>query len=82
MVRIIFAHLVFLLLWAPITCGAEQLRVFTVSPYDRHIIFQALIFFWIGIIGLIIIILMKLKEIKRIQDMDIHKEDENAPFLD
>ncbi|HOC46900.1 MAG: hypothetical protein PHT96_07275 [Syntrophorhabdaceae bacterium] len=52
------------------------------SPYQRYIVYQALILFWIGIIGLVIIIIMKLKEVKRIQDMDVHKEDEDAPFLD
>lgn len=52
------------------------------SPYHRHIIYQALILFWIGIIGLIVIIVMKLRETKRIQDMDVHKDDEDAPFLD
>ena len=52
------------------------------SSWDRHIIYHALIFFWIGIIGLIVIIVMKLKEVKRIQDMDVHKDDDDAPFLD
>lgn len=52
------------------------------SAYDRHIIYQALVLFWIGIIGLIIIIIMKLKEAKRIQDMGVNKDDEGAPFLD
>jgi hypothetical protein len=52
------------------------------SPYASYILYQALVLFWIGIIGLIVIIVMKLKEAKRIQDMDVHKDDENAPFLD
>lgn len=82
MMRIIFVFIVFLLLLVPVAYGDGEIRVFNPSPYDRHSIFQALIFFWIGIIGLIIIILMKLKELKRIQDMDIHKEDKDAPFLD
>lgn len=52
------------------------------SPYDRHIMYQALVLFWIGIIGLIIIIIIKLREIRRTEDMDVHGDDENAPFLD
>ena len=52
------------------------------SPYESHILYQTLVLFWVGIIGLIVIIVMKLKEAKRIQDMDVHKDDENAPFLD
>jgi hypothetical protein len=59
-----------------------KVEVFAAAPYDRHIIYQALVFFWVGIIGLIIIITMKLREIKRIQNMGIDKEEKDAPFLD
>ncbi len=64
-------------LWAE-----ENIEVFPSAPYDRFIIYQALIFFWIGIIGLIVIIRMKLKEIERIQDMGILKEEKDIPLLD
>ncbi len=63
-------------------CQSAARRRLPGRPYDRHIIYQALVLFWIGIIGLIVIIVMKLKEAKRIQDMDVHKDDEDAPFLD
>jgi hypothetical protein len=66
----------------PVVCSAGPAIDPAGSPYDRHILYQALVLFWIGIVGLIVIILMKLKEAKRIQDMDIRKDDENAPFLD
>ncbi|HOV90172.1 MAG TPA: hypothetical protein PKW07_05605 [Syntrophorhabdaceae bacterium] len=64
-------------LWAE-----EKIEVFPSAPYDRFIIYQTLIFFWIGIIGLIVIIRMKLKEIERIQDMGIHREEKDIPLLD
>jgi hypothetical protein len=38
--------------------------------------------FWIAIIGLIIIIRMKLKEIEKIQKMGIDKEEKDIPLLD
>ncbi|MCX7966174.1 MAG: hypothetical protein N2596_06080 [Syntrophorhabdaceae bacterium] len=60
----------------------EKIEVFPSVPYDQFIIYQNLILFWIGIIGLIIIIKMKLKELKRIQDMGIDKEEKDIPFLD
>jgi len=60
----------------------ENVEVFPSAPYDRFIIYQALVLFWIGIIGLIVIIKMKLKEIERIQDMGIDKEEKDIPFLD
>lgn len=63
--------------------GAEEkIDLLPSAPYDRFIIYQALIFFWIGIIGLIIIIKMKLKELERIQNMGIDREEKDIPFLD
>ncbi len=74
---------VLLFLLTPLFCSAGPVPGdIAGSAYDRHIIYQDLALFWIGIIGLIIIIIMKLKEAKRIQDMDVHKDDEGAPFLD
>lgn len=60
----------------------KAIEVFPAAPYDRHIIFQFLIFFWIAIIGLVIIIRMKLKEIERIQKMGIDRKKEDTPLLD
>jgi hypothetical protein len=71
-----------ILLVIPVMCSAGPVIDPAGSPYDRYILYQALVLFWIGIVGLIVILLMKLKEAKRIQDMNIHKDNENAPFLD
>ena len=60
----------------------EKIEVFPATPYDRYIIFQTLIVFWIGIIGLIVILKMKLKEIQRTQRMNLGKEEKDAPLLD
>lgn len=60
----------------------ENIEVFPSAPYDRFIIYQTLVLFWIGIIGLIVIIRMKLREIERIQDMGIDREEKDIPFLD
>ena len=38
--------------------------------------------FWVGIIGLIVIIRMKLKEIERTQSMGIDKAEKEIPLLD
>lgn len=64
-------------LWAE-----ENIEVFPSAPYDRFIIYQSLVFFWIGIIGLIVIIRMRLRELERIQDMDIDREEKDIPLLD
>lgn len=79
----VFLIVFFLFIEATMLPAAEpKIEVFTSAPYDRHIIYQALVFFWIGIIGLIVIIAMKLREIKRVQDMGIDEEEKDAPFLD
>lgn len=80
----VFLIVLLLLVEATALCsGAEpKVEVFPPASYDRHIIYQALIFFWIGIVGLIVIIAMKLGEIKRVQKMGIDEEQKNAPFLD
>ena len=79
----IFLCVCIIFLLAPYFCSASPgPGDIPASPYDRHIIVHTLIFFWIGIIGLIIIITLKIKEAKRIQDMDAHKDDEDVPFLD
>ncbi len=51
--------------------GQQTVEVFPSSLYDQYIIYETLVLFWIGIIGLIVIIKMKLKEIERIQRMCI-----------
>jgi len=61
---------------------AAPVEVFPSAPYDRYIIFQSLVLFWIAIIGLIIIIRMKLKEMERIQKMGIDREEKDIPLLD
>jgi hypothetical protein len=71
-----------ILFFIPVMCSAGPVTDPAGSPYDRYILYQALVLFWIGIMGLIMIILMKLKEAKRIQDMGIRKDGEDAPFLD
>jgi hypothetical protein len=60
-----------------------NIEAFPSTPYDRYIIYQILALFWAGIIGLIVIIGMKLKEIERIQKMGpAEKEEKDIPLLD
>ena len=59
-----------------------NIEVFPSTPYDRYIIYEMLALFWAGIIGLIVIIRMKLKEIERTQNMGIDKAEKEIPLLD
>ena len=60
----------------------ENIEIFPPAPYDRYIIYEMLALFWTGIIGLIVIIRMKLKEIERTQSMGIDKTEKEIPLLD
>ena len=60
---------------------AEKIAVFPTAPYYVYIVYESLIIFWIAILGLLVIIRMKLREIERVQEMGIDKEDEDAPLL-
>jgi hypothetical protein len=62
--------------------GAEQnIEVFPSKTFDRYTIYETLACFWAGIIGLIVIIRMKLKEIERTRSIGIDREEKDIPFL-
>jgi hypothetical protein len=60
----------------------DAIEVSPSASYDRFIIFQTLAIFWIGIIGCLMLIKMKLKEIERTQKMGIDKKEKTIPLLD
>ena len=78
---LIFAFILFLANGASLY-AQEKIEVFPTTPFDRFIIYETLTLFWLGIIGLVIIIKMKLKEIERIQKMGIDREEKDNPILD
>jgi hypothetical protein len=64
------------------TAHAEgPIAVFPAAPYDGYLIYESLAVFWIAIIGLIVIIRMKLREIERTQEMGVDPEDHDIPLL-
>lgn len=52
----------------------KAIEVFPSTPYYQFIIFENLAIFWIAIIGLIVILRMKLKEIEQRQRMGLDRE--------
>ncbi|OPY67568.1 MAG: hypothetical protein A4E57_02231 [Syntrophorhabdaceae bacterium PtaU1.Bin034] len=76
---LIFTSLVFF----PLRLLAEEkVDVFPNSWYDRSAIYLNLALFWAAIIILIVLIRLKLREIKRVQAMDAVQEEEKIPMLD
>jgi hypothetical protein len=66
---------------AAIAAAAEKIAVFPTTPYDGYIVYESLAVFWIAIIGLIIIIRMKLREIERTQALGADRQEKDAPLL-
>jgi hypothetical protein len=60
----------------------KAIEVFPSTPYYQFIIFENLAIFWIAIIGLIVILRMKLREIEHRQKLGLDREENEAPRLD
>ena len=80
--KLIFFCFVVALASSKVFAQPENIEVFPSAPYDRYIVYEILALFWAGIIGLVVIIRMKLKEIERIQSMGIDKAEKQIPLLD
>jgi hypothetical protein len=61
--------------------AAEKIAVHPEAPYYLYIAYENLAIFWVGILGLLVIIRMKLREIERVQALGVEDEDPNAPLL-
>lgn len=58
-----------------------KIEVFPPTPYEGYIVYESLAVFWLFIIGLIVIIRMKLREIERTQELGVEEADPDAPML-
>jgi hypothetical protein len=61
--------------------AVEKIAVLPTAPYYLYIAYESLAVFWVGILGLLVIIRMKLREIERIQALGVEQEDPDAPVL-
>lgn len=60
----------------------KAIEVFPSTPYYQFIIYESLVIFWIAIIGLIVILRMKLREIEQRQKLGLDREENDAARLD
>jgi hypothetical protein len=56
----------------------KAIEVFPSTPYYQFIIYENLGIFWIAIIGLIVILRMKLREIEQRQKLGLDREEKDA----
>jgi hypothetical protein len=83
MKRALFAVLMVVLNASAAVCAEQKIDVFPPSHYDQASIYLNLAIFWIGVVGLIVILKMKLREIERVQALERDKNDESeAPLLE
>jgi hypothetical protein len=61
--------------------AAEKIAVLPEAPYYLYIAYENLAVFWVAILGLLVIIRMKLREIERIQELGLERDDQDAPLL-
>jgi hypothetical protein len=80
--KAISAAILFILLAAPAGGAGVEHAVFPTVNYDRHIVYQSLTLFWLGILGILVIIRMKLKEVERVQKMALDEPKNHIPCLD
>lgn len=64
-------------LWAE-----NKIEVFPPTGYDQATVYLNLGFFWAGIIGLVIILRLKLRELERVQKMEQEEAEKAAPLLE
>jgi hypothetical protein len=80
--KLILSCFVFVLATSKLFALQDTIEVFPSALYDKYIVYEMLALFWAGIIGLIVIIRIKLKEIERIQSMGLDKAEKEIPLLD
>jgi hypothetical protein len=81
-VSVVVAATAVLMNSADIWAAQEKVKLLPPASFDRFIVYENLALFWIAIIGLIIILRMKLKEIERTQKLGLDKEEKDAPILE
>jgi hypothetical protein len=79
--RLALPAILLVLVHAAAVSAAERIAVFPTTLFDGYIVYESLAVFWIAVIGLIVIIRMKLREIERTQALGADREEKDAPLL-
>jgi len=79
---IFLCSIAFILIEAVSLWAEEKIDVFPLTGYDQAAVYLNLALFWAGIIGLVILLRLKLRELERVQKMDQKEAEEAAPLLE
>ena len=80
--KIILWAILFILMQAADLWAETKIEVFPPTGYDQATVYLNLGLFWAGIIGLLIILRLKLKELERVQKMEREEAEKTAPLLE
>jgi len=80
--KIILCSIAFILLQAASLRAETKIDVFPQTGYDQATIYLNLGMFWAGIIGLVILLRLKLRELERVQKMEREEAEKEAPLLE
>jgi hypothetical protein len=80
--KIILCSIAFILLQAAGLWAETKVEVFPPTGYDHATIYLNLAMFWAGIIGLVILLRLKLRELERVQKMEREEAEKAAPLLE
>ncbi len=66
----------------PVAERDPVIAVFPPTGYDQATVYLNLALFWAGIIGLVILLRLKLRELERVQNMERKEAEKAAPLLE
>ena len=80
--KIILCITAFILSHAASLWAETKIDIFPPSGYDRATAYLNLAMFWAVIIGLVILLRLKLRELERVQKMEREEAEKAAPLLE
>ena len=80
--KTILCSIAFILLRAPSLWAQTKIDIFPPTGYDQATVYLNLGLFWAGIIGLLILLRLKLRELERVQKMEREEAEKAAPLLE
>jgi len=80
--KVILCSLAFILLQAGSLWAETKIDVFPPTGYDQATVYLNLGLFWAGIVGLVILLRLKLRELERTQRMEREEAEKAARLLE
>ena len=80
--KVVLCTMTFILFQVASLWAQTKIEVFPPTGYDQATVYLNLAMFWAGIIGLVILLRLKLRELERVQRMEREEAEKVAPLLE